>query len=263
MEFKIKTLEPAGSIIWHVEQSGKGPDIVLVPSGEGDCGSFDRVVSDLRSQFRVTTFDTPGFSRSEISGEVEVSMVALGRQVAQLLEALNIKNATVYGCSSAGLATLDLVVDYPHLVKQAVVHEAALPGGGEDSPLHNLATLDDEGVSKACAQLFAHLMNEDPKLWEDLGKDFHQRLWLNYPTWIRKYVTGIKHDPIDPAMLTDRPITWTIGGLFEARMFFSNVQLAHRAQIEIGILPCKHFPQVSIPNILAEHIRSAAVRSDA
>jgi pimeloyl-ACP methyl ester carboxylesterase len=256
----ITTNESSGQIAWHVEQSGKGADIVLIPSGEGDCGSFANVAASLAKDFRVTTFDTPGFSRSTISGEVEISMIALAPQVARLLEVLSIEGATVFGCSSAGLAVLDLVVDFPGAIRQAVVHEAALPGGGEDNPLRKLVEMDDAGVTAACAGLFANLMNENPALWQALGEEFHKRLSHNYPTWIRRYVSGPKHALIEPAALSGKPITWTIGGLFEARMFFSNVQLAHRAGLDIGLLPCKHFPQVSIPQLLAEHIRNAALK---
>jgi hypothetical protein len=40
--------------------------------------------------------------------------------------------------------------------------------------------------------------------------------------------------------------------------FFSNVQLAASLGIPLGLLPGKHFPQVSIPDLLADHIRRSA-----
>src|SRR5215831_15209658 len=52
------------SIDWYCELRGRGPTIVLIPSGEGDCGSFDRVATSLSGTFTVLTFDMPGFSRS-------------------------------------------------------------------------------------------------------------------------------------------------------------------------------------------------------
>ena len=42
--------------------------------------------------------------------------------------------------------------------------------------------------------------------------------------------------------------------------FFSNVQLAASLGILLNLLPCKHFPQVSIPDLLADHIRRSASR---
>jgi hypothetical protein len=42
--------------------------------------------------------------------------------------------------------------------------------------------------------------------------------------------------------------------------FFTNVQLAASLGIPLGLLPCKHFPQVSIPDFLADHIGASALR---
>jgi hypothetical protein len=50
--------------------------------------------------------------------------------------------------------------------------------------------------------------------------------------------------------------TWTIGGLNPAAMFLDNVVLAVKSDCPIGLLMCKHFPQVSAPGMLAEHIRT-------
>src|SRR5262245_26160613 len=52
------------AIDWYYELQGRGPTVVLIPSGEGDCGSFNRVAALLASEFKVITFDMPGFSRS-------------------------------------------------------------------------------------------------------------------------------------------------------------------------------------------------------
>jgi hypothetical protein len=57
--------------------------------------------------------------------------------------------------------------------------------------------------------------------------------------------------------MAGKPITWTIGGLNPAAMFFDNVVLAVQSGCPITPLPCKHFPQVSAPGMLAEHIRAS------
>lgn len=257
---RVRTSDRGGEIEWYVEQQGSGHDVVLIPSGEGDCGSFARIAADLASDFRVTTFDTPGFSRSEVSPDVEISMVALARQVAALIGALGIENTILYGCSSAGLAVLDIVSSHHDVISYAIVHEAALPEERQDSRLGALVEMDDEQVAATCANLFENVMNDDPVAWKALGPPFHERLATNYVTWVRRYVAGPIHPPVVPESLAGTPITWTIGSKFEVHYFFSNVQLAHRAGVEIGVLPCKHFPQVSIPEQLANHIRRASLR---
>src|SRR5215831_2010660 len=50
------------SIDWYYELRGRGPTIVLISSGEGDCGSFEEVAASLSEAFTVLTFDMPGFS---------------------------------------------------------------------------------------------------------------------------------------------------------------------------------------------------------
>jgi hypothetical protein len=42
-------------------------------------------------------------------------------------------------------------------------------------------------------------------------------------------------------------------------MFFENVVLAVKSGCPISLLNCKHFPQVSAPGMLAEHIRVSTV----
>ena len=65
---------------------------------------------------------------------------------------------------------------------------------------------------------------------------------------------------VDLADFTKRPLDWTIGGLTPAMTFFSNVQIAATLGISVGVLPCKHFPQVTIPDVLADHVRQSASR---
>jgi pimeloyl-ACP methyl ester carboxylesterase len=247
----------AGGIDWYCERRGKGPFVVLVPSGEGDCGSFEAVAAALADAFTVLTFDTPGFSRSGAPADAtQIAVATLGDQVAALVRSLGIARATFYGCSSGGRAVLDLAVRHADLVGRAIVHEVATTARG---PLAEIIPLDDAGVVAACKHVFGAVMNEDTAAWNDLGAEYHQRLERNYVTWVRRYVATIDAGPpLDPAPLAGRPIVWTIGGLNPVAAFFSNVPLAFEARIRLGLLMCRHFPQVSIPAELARHIRANA-----
>lgn len=250
----------ADGIAWHCEMRGSGPVVVLIPSGEGDCGNFERTADSLADRFTVLTFDTPGFSRSGAPADIDqCSLPNLAGQIAVLLQSLDLARVTVYGCSSGGRAALDLVAGYPELVLNAIVHEAALPNPEVDGMLLTLAALSDAEIIGACQHIFATLMNEDEALWTALGEDYHARLKANYVTWVRRYIAPGLGAPIDPATLRGRPITWTIGALTERAMFQSNFDTAAAAGIAIGTLPCCHFPQVSIPETLALHITEATL----
>ena len=243
----------AAGVDWHCEQRGDGPPVVLVPSGEGDCTSFEQVAAQLADEFTVLTFDNPGFSRSHVQTADDISVSKLAGQIAGLVESLGAYPATFYGCSSGGLAVLDLVARHPELVRNAVVHEVAT--AGSRAPLAVLATLDDAAVVESCRFAYGHVLNDDLAAWEALGDEYHARLANNYVTWVRRYVAPEPPPPHSPEDLAGKPITWTIGGLNPAGMFFDNVVLAVKSGCPISLLNCKHFPQVSAPGMLAEHIR--------
>ena len=244
-------------IDWYCEQRGDGLPIVLVPSGEGDCWSFEKVAAALADQFTVLTFDTPGFSRSRVQSEDLVSMPKLAHQIAGLVSSLGVAPATFYGCSSGGLAILDLVVRHGEIVRNAIVHE--VPMARASAPMADLVALGDSDIAETCKFVFAQVMNDDPAAWESLGDEFHARLAKNYVTWVRRYVAGDLPPPHRPEDLAGKPITWTIGGLTPAMTFLDNVVLATNAGLSVDTLMCKHFPQVSAPDMLAQHIRTNAV----
>jgi hypothetical protein len=147
---------------------------------------------------------------------------------------------------------LQLAADHSVLVRNVVVHEVAgLPPLGTSTPspisvtLSGISKLPDDEVIRECKALFRNQMNENAEAWDALGDAFHKRLERNYVTWVRRYVAGSRQArKLTPEDLRRRPVTWTIGGLTPAADFFGNVVAAHAARIQVGLLMCKHFPQV-------------------
>lgn len=261
----MRTLKhKAADIDWYCELRGSGPSIVLIPSGEGDCGSFAKVAEALASDFTVLTFDMPGFSRSEPPPEFgKVTAGMLAEQVATLVSSLRLAPATFYGCSSAGLAVLTLAAKYPAVVRNALVHEAALVKDSVPpeaaAALFALHDLNDEDVVKQCKNLFRTQMNSNGEAWDAVGEEYHRRLEKNYVTWARHYLwEGLADHAYTAQDLTRRPIAWSVGGLTEGWIVPANVQVARRGKITVQVLPCKHFPQVEIPGLLTARISSQA-----
>lgn len=85
------------------------------------------------------------------------------------------------------------------------------------------------------------------------------RLEKNYLVWGRNYIEGfaLRLEEIVQD-LKGKPITWIVGGITPVAVVLENIKTAYKNDIDIGILRCKHFPHVSIPEKLAEHIRDAA-----
>jgi pimeloyl-ACP methyl ester carboxylesterase len=243
-----------GGIDWYCEQRGEGPPVVLVPSGEGDCASFEEVAAHLANDFTVLTFDMPGFSRSHVRSPDDVSVPKLADQIADLVESLKLCPATFYGCSSGGFAVLDLVVRHPNVVQTAIVHEVA--DAAAAAPLLSLTALDDAAIVETCKFAYGQILNDDLAAWEALGDEYHARLAKNYVTWVRRYLSPPLPPSHSPDDLAGKPITWTVGGVTPAATFFENVVLAVKSGLPISLLMCKHFPQVSAPAMLAEHIRN-------
>lgn len=247
----------AAGIDWHCESRGQGPVIVLVPSGEGDCASFEKTAATLARDFTVLTFDTPGFSRTSAPPDFDgYTTTRAAHEVAALLRSLRVGPATIYGCSSGGQIALCLVADHPDLVHRAVVHEVPL---WKTQWLAHLLALDDAGVVAACQGVFRDHMNEDAAAWDALGPVYHARLAKNYITWVRRYLASPDLlRAFTREELHRRPVTWTLGGLTPVFAFYDNIVTAHEAGLPLGMLMCRHFPQVSIPDALAAHIAGCA-----
>lgn len=257
-----------GPIDWYCERRGQGPMVVLIPSGEGDCHSFGKVAELLAAEFTVLTFDMPGFSRSsDPPGFDRYTISQAAGEIAALARSLELGPAMFYGCSSGGQIALRLAAEHPDIVRRAIVHEVA-PGGGpvaaaqprpDSTPILGGLTLgsSDERIIAVCKELFRNRMNENPQAWDALGADYHKRLERNYVTWVRRYFRIPDMRAPTPEELRRRPVTWTIGGLTPAAAFHWNVLAGAAAGIEVGLLMCMHFPQVSIPDVLAAHIAKA------
>lgn len=253
-EISILEVRSKDGIGWYCERQGGGSDMVLIPPGEGDCENFAKVAAGLASSFTVTTFEMPGMSRTKApeSSMRDITASNLSTQILGLLDELSIESATFWGCSSGGLTALALAADHPSRVRSVIVHEVPLASAN-----FPFKTMDHKAAVAACRTLFATSMCEDDGKWNALGPICHERLEKNYLTWVRTYVNQVERS-FSKEELTRRPVCWTIGSLTPAGIFFQNVVDGFNAGIPVGLLPSKHFPQVTIPDVLVDHIKSSA-----
>jgi hypothetical protein len=141
----------------------------------------------------------------------------------------------------------------------ALVNEFGLPEVAEAQ--FGLSSLEDHLIVGICKDVFRNKANLNPQAWDDPGPEYHRRLEKNYVTWVRHYVwPGLEDHDYTADDLRKRPVAWSIGGFSEVWMGIANLRVAQRAAIDVEILPCRHFPQVEIPEVLANHIRKHAKR---
>ena len=255
----VSRVRTKDGIEFHCERTQginhNAPDLILIPSGEGDCAIFTHVVPLLARNFTVTTFDMPGMSRSTAptSAVQDITASKLAAQIAGLLDELSIEKTTVWGCSSGGLAALALAIDWPERIRNLIIHE--VPDKAPDFLL-SLLNMDDESIVNISRAAYTAGFEGNEDAWDSLGADWLNRLDKNFVTWVRTYVGKVEKS-WSTEELRKRPVTWTIGGMTPAEMFWQNVIDGFDAGVRIGLLPSKHFPQVTVPEVLAEHIVKA------
>ncbi|KPI44968.1 uncharacterized protein AB675_2329 [Cyphellophora attinorum] len=244
-------------IKWYYEQEGSGPDVILVPDGLGDCAVMDRPMSLIAaSGFRVTTVDMPGMSRSSAPLEAcrKVTPRKLALQINNLLEHLDIDNATVWGCSSGALCALGLCAYYPDRLRNVFMHEAPLQ---LLDMLKDLPQMDDRAIVDAMVPI-SRQMAGDPKAqeaWDQLPKEVHARIEKNFIVWAHGYISDLTFNlPLSDQDLHQRPIAWSVGASTPMAAFFNNVVTATKASLPISLLPGGHFPYVTHPEEMARYI---------
>jgi len=138
-----------GSMALNVRQEGVGPDVLLIHGCPGMAEDWDNLLPEIVGNYRVTSYDRPGFGKSEGSN-IEYSMdqnadIALG-----LIDELGLENPVVVGHSYGAAVALNMALKQPNSMK-AIVLVGAAPYEAADIPrdCHILAL---PLVGPACAR---------------------------------------------------------------------------------------------------------------
>src|SRR4051794_10570799 len=85
----------AGTILYE-DTGGEGPVLVLVPGLVMDHRQWERVVPELREEFRCISVTLPmGVHRRAMEPGADLSMVGMARILAEVLERLDLRDAVV------------------------------------------------------------------------------------------------------------------------------------------------------------------------
>lgn len=155
-------LDSDGTALYY-RTRGNGPILLLLPGGDGDADTYDRLADHLATDFTVATFDRRGLSRSGDAGPPS-NISTHADDAAQILRTLSDTPAAVFGSSIGAVIALELLTRHPDVVRLAVVHEPPAAALLSEPERSELATAQYEieqahvadGVPAAMA-LFARL----------------------------------------------------------------------------------------------------------
>jgi pimeloyl-ACP methyl ester carboxylesterase len=121
---EIGATADAGGVKTNYLEAGTGPAVVLIHgSGPGVTAyaNWRLVLPALAEQFRVIAPDMIGFGFTERPDNADFSVDAWAEQVVGLLDALNIRQASLVGNSFGGAIALRLATRYPDRVDKLVL----------------------------------------------------------------------------------------------------------------------------------------------
>jgi pimeloyl-ACP methyl ester carboxylesterase len=165
----------ANGMRFHYQQTGSGPDVVLVHGLTGDLSIWFlcRAMQELGGSHRVTAYDLRGHGYSDVPPDGYTSADHAGDLVA-LMDQLGIDRASVVGHSFGGVIALHAAVLAPERVEAVVLSDPYFPA------LRHLEDVSRWGhwrdFRQEAHEAGVELSDEH---WYDLGRFFDQVLHLD------------------------------------------------------------------------------------
>ena len=188
----------ANGVRFHYQQSGSGPDVVLVHAVTSNLAvwMFTGLVEALAADYRVTLYDLRGhgFSERPLTGYTSAEMAA---DFAGLHAALGLGPAALVGHSFGGVSAVHTAVEHPEIVRGVVLSDSFFPGLQAEEPNFGRAnvwgdvretyakigadipdTVDFDGLFRATAALSKDQYKELEKAVGVLGRGWLRQLPL-------------------------------------------------------------------------------------
>lgn len=110
----------------HVETRGRGPAVVLLGCPM-DAAAFAPLADRLAIDHTVVTTDPRGINRSRLSDpDHDVTPETLAADLIQVLDHLDIVEASVFGSSGGAVAALAVAISHPTRIATVIAHEPPL-----------------------------------------------------------------------------------------------------------------------------------------
>jgi pimeloyl-ACP methyl ester carboxylesterase len=247
----------------HYDVLGDGPPLLLIMGASGYGGVFARLAERLVDEFTVITYDRRGDGRSpRPDGWSETSPEEQADDAAELLSALGLAPAAVFGTSSGGVFALEMAIRHPEAVRAAILHEPAFfalfddPAGVREQVSELIQDGMAAGGPRLAFERFLRMVAGDAN-WEQLEPHEQQRLFASSETYFG-YEVGRFDDYVPEDSLLDAttaPIEILVSD--DSLPEFANAarRIAARLGIEITRTPGSHFPYLDHPDELAQALK--------
>ncbi|MFH2203149.1 MAG: alpha/beta hydrolase [Elusimicrobiota bacterium] len=132
----------------YYEVHGKGEPLVLIMGLRRNIESWYRQISELSKHFQVIAFDNRGAGRTD-KPAMDYSIRLFADDTAGLMDALNIKDAYIFGISMGGYIAQELAINHPQKVRKLIL--GCTSAGGRRAVLMRLERIKkfmaNEGLS--------------------------------------------------------------------------------------------------------------------
>ena len=120
----MTVLDVPGAWLYY-EIHGSGPLLMLIPGASGTAEGFRAVTTHLAAHYSVVLYDRRGFSRSRLDGPQDDSrrLQTDADDLRRLAENLGNQPAIVFGASSGGIVSCEVLARHPAVVDTLVPFE--------------------------------------------------------------------------------------------------------------------------------------------
>jgi pimeloyl-ACP methyl ester carboxylesterase len=265
----MTSIEPhqAGTDQLYWEARGSGRPVLLIAGTPGDGGQFDRVVAPLAEDHLVITYDRRGTSRSgRAAGWDSTSVVKHADDAAEVLAAVGVGDAIVFGTSNGALAALELALRHPRRVAGLMMHEPPLLSVLHDpEPVASamgsvIGAAMDDGGPRAALEAFLRFAFGSAVV-DGWPVELRCRMLANAEMVFSVEMPAFQAYSPDPGALArcEVPVRLIVGEQQQLPIFGEAAAwLAGHLRTEVTSIAGAHGPQFSHPEALAATIRAFA-----
>lgn len=120
----------------HVETSGEGPVLILVPGANGTGNIFGGVAKALQSQYQVVMFDRRGYGDTKLARDIPAEAADFDNRYRLLTDARDVieladhfsptEPVYLFGSSSGSIVAAEAYSEAPERFKKVVIHECPI-----------------------------------------------------------------------------------------------------------------------------------------